>query len=111
MTDFKETYEELLRENFRLKNENSELKTKAGLNSDGKNNSGGVKVSREKAFLEHLIDSIPEAIAIIDREGKIIMINREFTIFFGYQGEEARNRRIEMLSFLEKQGEDSVITI
>jgi len=108
MTDFKETYEELLRENFRLKNENSELKTKAGLNSDGKNNSGGVKVSREKAFLEHLIDSIPEAIAIIDREGKIIMINREFTDLFGYTSEEALNREIDMLILPEELSEDSV---
>ena len=50
MTEYTEKYEEILRENIRLKNENSLLKSKAGLDSVVNNNSGEVKVSREKSL-------------------------------------------------------------
>jgi PAS domain S-box-containing protein len=55
------------------------------------------QLNREKAFLEHLIDSTPEAIAIANLEGKICMINKEFTNLFGYTSEEAINRSIDDL--------------
>ncbi len=55
------------------------------------------KNDREKVFLENLIDSIPEAIAIIDRHGKISRINKEFTNLFGYSVEEASGQKIEDL--------------
>ena len=41
-------------------------------------------IIREKAFLEHLYNSTPAAIAIIEPDGTISMINREFTILFGF---------------------------
>jgi len=55
------------------------------------------QINREKAFLEHLVDSIPEAIAIFNREGKISNINKEFTNLFGYTGEDAIGRNIDEL--------------
>ena len=55
------------------------------------------QINREKAFLEHLVDSIPEAIVIIDNEGKISNINKEFTSMFGYTTEEALGRSVDEL--------------
>lgn len=55
------------------------------------------QITREKAFLEHLIDSTPLAIAISDVPGKITMVNREFTNLFGYTSGEAVNRNINDL--------------
>ncbi len=55
------------------------------------------QINREKAFLEHLIDSIPEAIAIIDCDGRISIINKEFTNLFGFTFEEATGRNIDDL--------------
>ena len=52
---------------------------------------------REKAFLERLIDSTPEAIVITDIPGKITLINKEFTNLFGYTNEEAVGKYIDDL--------------
>ena len=52
---------------------------------------------REKAFLEHLYNSTPAAIAIIEPEGTISMINREFTNLFGFTPEEVINKNINDL--------------
>ncbi len=54
-------------------------------------------IFREKAFLEHVIDSTPEAIAITGRDGRITIINNEFTNLFGYTKEEARYKKLEDL--------------
>jgi len=55
------------------------------------------QIIREKAFLEHLIDSTPEAIVITDIPGKITLINKEFTNLFGYAYEEAIGKYIDDL--------------
>ena len=55
------------------------------------------QITREKAFLEHLIDSTPLAIAISDVSGKITMVNKEFTNLFGYTSGESVNRNINDL--------------
>jgi PAS domain S-box-containing protein len=55
------------------------------------------QIKREKAFLEHLIDSTPAAIAITSPTGIISMVNREFTNLFGYSSEEAANNFIDDL--------------
>ena len=52
---------------------------------------------REKAFLEHLYNSTPAAIAIIEPEGNVSMINREFTNLFGFTPEEVINKNINDL--------------
>ena len=66
------------------------------------------RIKREKAYLEHLVDSIPEAIAIIDPEGKIKIINREFTNLFGYTSDEAIDRQVDDLIVPEEMKEESV---
>ena len=55
------------------------------------------QIVREKAFLEHLIDSTPEAIAITDASGKITMVNKEFINLFGYSYEETVDKNIDDL--------------
>ncbi len=54
-------------------------------------------IEREKAFLEHLIDSTPAAIAITNPAGKITMVNQDFSNLFGYTLEEALNKEIDDL--------------
>jgi PAS domain S-box-containing protein len=54
-------------------------------------------IIREKAFLEELIDSTPEAIVITDIPGKITLVNKEFTNLFGYNAEEAMDKYIDDL--------------
>jgi PAS domain S-box-containing protein len=55
------------------------------------------QIIREKAFLEHLYNSTPAAIAITSPSGIVSMINREFTNLFGYTLEEAVNNNINDL--------------
>ncbi len=55
------------------------------------------QIVREKAFLEHLIDSAPEAIVITDINDNISIINKEFTELFGYTSEEAINQNLNDL--------------
>ncbi len=66
------------------------------------------QINREKAFLEHLVDSIPEAIAIINRDGKITNINKEFTSLFGYSREEAIGSNVDDLIVPEDLKPESV---
>jgi PAS domain S-box-containing protein len=66
------------------------------------------QINREKAFLEHLVDSIPEAIAIISRDGKITKINKEFTDLFGYSWEEAIGSNVDDLIVPEDLKHESV---
>lgn len=66
------------------------------------------QIIREKAFLEHLIDSTPEAIAITDFPGKVTMINKEFSNLFGYTPEEAINRLIDDLVVPEEQKDEAI---
>ncbi|MCX6259724.1 MAG: ATP-binding protein [Bacteroidia bacterium] len=66
------------------------------------------QINREKAFLEHLVDSIPEAIAILSREGKITIINKEFTDLFGYSREEAIGSKLDDLIVPEELKADSI---
>ena len=54
-------------------------------------------LSVQKAFLEQLIESAPEAIAIVDPGMVVQRINREFTRLFGYSPEEACGRDLDTL--------------
>ncbi len=66
------------------------------------------QINREKAFLEHLIDSTPEAIAITDIPGRITMVNKEFTHLFGYSPEEAVNKLIDDLVVPDELKEEAI---
>ncbi len=49
------------------------------------------------AFLEHLFESTPEAVVVLDREDRVQRINAEFTRLFGYPPEDALGRPIGSL--------------
>lgn len=51
----------------------------------------------QKAYLEKLFESAPEAIVVLDDEGRVTRMNDEFTRTFGYSREEALERRVEEL--------------
>lgn len=55
------------------------------------------QIKREKSLLEHLIDSIPEGIAIINTKGTITSINKEFTNIFKYSFEEVVDKNLDSL--------------
>jgi PAS domain S-box-containing protein len=65
------------------------------------------QIKRENAFLEHLIDSTPEAIAMTDIPGTITMVNKEFTNLFGYSSEESVNKNINDLIVPEELKEEA----
>ncbi len=67
------------------------------------------QINREKAFLEHLYDSTPTAIAITNSRGLISMINREFSNLFGFSSEEAVNRNINDLVVPEELREEALL--
>jgi PAS domain S-box-containing protein len=66
------------------------------------------QIIREKAFLEHLYNSTPAAIAITNPAGIISMINREFTHLFGYTLEEAVNKNINDLVVPDDLKEEAI---
>ena len=51
----------------------------------------------EKAHLEQLFNSAPEAIVLLNNEHKVIRINSEFTSMFGYTPQEAAGRSVDNL--------------
>ncbi|MDH7512393.1 MAG: PAS domain S-box protein [Clostridiales bacterium] len=51
----------------------------------------------EKAYLDALFDSAPEAVVVTDINGQVLRINTEFTRLFGYAAREAVGRAIDDL--------------
>jgi two-component system, cell cycle sensor histidine kinase and response regulator CckA len=51
----------------------------------------------QHAYLEQLIESAPEAIAILDAQERIVRVNGEFTRLFGFAPEEAMGQEISAL--------------
>ena len=51
----------------------------------------------EKAYLEQLYGSAPEAIVVVDTNGIIIRVNNEFSKIFGYTSEESIGRYVDDL--------------
>jgi PAS domain S-box-containing protein len=66
------------------------------------------QINREKAFLEHLYNSTPTAIAITSSTGIVSMVNQEFTNLFGFTAEEAVNRNINDLVVPEELKEEAM---
>jgi two-component system, cell cycle sensor histidine kinase and response regulator CckA len=51
----------------------------------------------QKAYFEQLVESAPEAIAIVDTKNIVQQVNREFTRFFGYAADEAVGKDLDRL--------------
>ena len=66
------------------------------------------QIIREKAFLEHLYNSTPAAIAITNPAGTISMVNREFTNLFNFTLEEAVNKNINDLIVPEDLKDEAI---
>ncbi len=56
-----------------------------------------LRLEREKAFFNHLIEAAPEGIAITDKFGIILNCNAEFGRIFGYSQEESHGKQIDDL--------------
>jgi diguanylate cyclase (GGDEF)-like protein/PAS domain S-box-containing protein len=51
----------------------------------------------EKAYLERLFDGAPEAVVLVDNQGRILRVNRRFTELFGYPQEEILGLSVDRL--------------
>lgn len=87
----------ILTHSFALFHDNRKTGYRGVVSDISKQKKYEAQINREKAFLEHLVDSIPEAIVLIDRDGKISNINKEFTSLFGYTREEALGKNVDEL--------------
>ncbi|UCG85863.1 MAG: PAS domain S-box protein [Gemmatimonadota bacterium] len=54
-------------------------------------------LSVERAYLDELFQSSPEAIVLVDNENRILRLNREFTELFGYTVDEALGHSVDDL--------------
>jgi len=57
----------------------------------------------QKAYLEQLLESAPEAIAFVDAKNIVLRINREFTRMFGYDAAESVGRNLDDLVVPEEK--------
>jgi PAS domain S-box-containing protein len=108
--DYKERYDELLERNKQSEKELEFLRSKNnGVVTDIlKHKEYENQIEREKAFLENLYNSTPEAIAITSPFGIISMINREFTNLFGFTSEEAVNKNVNDLIVPDDLKEEAI---
>src|SRR5215831_1638779 len=51
----------------------------------------------QRAYLEHLLEGTPEAIAVQDAAHHVVRVNSEFTRLFGFKATEAIGRRLSEL--------------
>ncbi len=87
---------------------NNEIVAYRGVVSDiSKHKDYENQINREKAFLEHLYNSTPTAIAITSSSGIISMVNREFTNLFGFTSDEAINKNINDIVVPEELKEEA----
>ena len=56
----------------------------------------GERQRAEKRFRD-LLESAPDAMALVDRQGMIVLVNRQMEYLFGYDRRELLNKHIEML--------------
>ncbi|MDX1661959.1 MAG: PAS domain S-box protein, partial [Gemmatimonadota bacterium] len=61
----------------------------------------------QKAYLEKLFESAPEAIVVLDEDGRVARMNDEFTRTFGYARKDALNRPVEELIVPEERVRES----
>ncbi|NIM50580.1 MAG: EAL domain-containing protein [Gemmatimonadales bacterium] len=71
---------------------------------------GGVvrAYGEERAYLEELFESSPEAIALIDRDGAVMRANDAFIKLFGYSAAELAGRSIDELLAPDEHAEEAV---
>jgi PAS domain S-box-containing protein len=65
------------------------------------------QILRQTALLDELFESAPEAVALLDLDGRVIRTNREFTSLFGFTAEEATGRRLSDLILPDDQVDEA----
>ena len=54
-------------------------------------------LARERAYLDMLFENAPDGMAVTDRSGEVLRVNRRFTEMFGYERREVLGQRIDPL--------------
>jgi PAS domain S-box-containing protein len=68
-------------------------------------------LSVERAYLDELFQSSPEAVVLLDNENRILRVNREFARLFGYRVDEVLGRSVDdLLATKELRGEAVAVT-
>ena len=55
------------------------------------------QLQKQKNLLDELFEQAPQAITLVDRDGMVVRVNREFERLFGYSPGEAVGRRFSEL--------------
>ena len=65
------------------------------------------QILRQTALLDELFESAPEAVALLDLDGRVIRTNREFTSLFGFTAEESTGQRLSALILPDDQVDEA----
>jgi PAS domain S-box-containing protein len=68
------------------------------------------EILRQTALLDELFESAPEAVALLDLDGRVMRINREFATLFGFTAEESIGRRLPELILPDDQIDEALTT-
>jgi PAS domain S-box-containing protein len=68
------------------------------------------EILRQTALLDELFESAPEAVALLDLDGRVIRTNREFASVFGFTAEESTGRPLSELILPEGQVDEELLT-
>jgi PAS domain S-box-containing protein len=55
------------------------------------------KLQKQSALLDELFEQMPQAVALLNRQGRVVRINREFVRLFGYSMQESTGRLLSEL--------------
>src|SRR5207237_1382866 len=67
-----------------------------GLAGSGEGDAGGAAATAGALF-RGLLESAPDAIVIVDAAGRIVLVNRQTELWFGYAREEMLGQPVELL--------------
>ncbi len=62
----------------------------------------------QKAYFEHLVEAAPEVIVIVDKEDRVVRVNRQFTRVFGFTPDEVIGKTNDLIvpEYLKEEGRE-----